>query len=233
MIRAIVADDEPAVASIVGHIIEKESLPVKIVGVAENGARALEMIREHEPDLVFLDIQMPIHTGLEIMRLRPDHRYIIITAFESFNYAQEALRLGACDILLKPIDMGQLIEAISRTIGYKFTGNLLANQLLEFIHNNYTSQIDLTGLAEKFHATASHLARTFKKHVGLSIVSYVNKLRIDRSKVLLEDQSLSVQEIASSLGYESLNNFYKYFKIATGLTPASYRQKKKAGSEVF
>jgi len=226
VIRAIVADDETAVVSIVKHFIEKENLPVEIVGVAENGGQALEMLEELKPDLVFLDIQMPVRTGLEIMRLKPDFRYIIITAYESFNYAQEALRLGACDILLKPIDKAQLIEAVSRGVGHQFTPNLLANQVLEFIHLNYGSQIDLPLLSDKFHATASHLARTFKKHVGMSIVSYLHKHRIDRAKTLLEDQSLSVQEIASSLGYESLNNFYKYFKNYTGLTPASYRQKK-------
>ncbi len=208
MIKAIVADDETAVASIVGHFIEKESLPVEIVGVAENGGQALEMLQELQPDLVFMDIQMPIYTGLEIMRREPGFRYIIITAYESFNYAQEALRLGACDILLKPIDNLQLIEAISRSIGHQFTKNLLANQILEFIHNNYSRQIDLPLLSDTFHATASHLARTFKKHVGSSIVSYLNKHRIDKAKALLEDPSLSVQEIAASLGYESLNNFY-------------------------
>ncbi|UQZ88140.1 DNA-binding response regulator [Deltaproteobacteria bacterium Smac51] len=224
MIRAIVADDEPAVASIISHFIEKESLPVSIEGIAENGGQALELIGEMKPDIVFMDIQMPVHTGLEVMRRQPDFRYVIITAFESFNYAQEALRLGACDILLKPIDCSQLLEAISRSIGYNFTQNLLSNQALDFIHNNFATQFDLTTLSEKFHTSASHLARTFKKHVGVSIVYYVNKLRIDKSKTILDDQSISIQEAAISVGYESLNNYYKYFKTFTGMTPAAYRQ---------
>ena len=226
MIRAVVADDEPAVASIIRHFIEKEGLPLNIVGLAENGGQALEMIREKKPDLAFIDIQMPIYTGLEIMRQCSDTRYIIITAYESFNYAQEALRLGACDILLKPIDNAQLIEAVSRAIGYRFTANLLTNQILQYIHGNYSEQTDLSLLAERLHASPSHLARTFKKYMNISIVSYINKIRIDKAKVMLEDQSVSIQEVASGIGYESLNNFYKYFKAMTGLTPAAYRQSK-------
>lgn len=226
MIRAIVADDEPAVASIIRHFIETEGLPVDIVGVAENGGQALEMIRSMRPDVVFIDIQMPIHTGLDIMRQFSETKYIIITAYESFNYAQEALRLGAYDILLKPIDSGQLIEAITRCVGCQFTANPLTNQVMQYIHNHYAEQIDLPKLAEAIHASTSHMARTFKKHAGLSIHSYLNKVRIDKAKIMLANKDLSIQEIAGGLGYESLNNFYKYFKSATGLTPALFRHHK-------
>jgi YesN/AraC family two-component response regulator len=68
------------------------------------------------------------------------------------------------------------------------------------------------------------MARTFKKYMKFSIISYINKVRIEKAKIKLEDQNLSIQAVASELGYESLNNFYKYFKLMTGLTPAAYRQ---------
>lgn len=229
MIKAIIADDEPAVASIIKHFIKTEGLPLDIAGVAENGEQALELIRKIKPDLTFIDIQMPIYTGLEVMRQCPDTRYIIITAFESFSYAQEALRLGARDILLKPIDSAQLIEAVSRSIEFQFTANQLTNQILQYIHTNYAAQIDLRILAEMLHASPSHLARTFKKFMNISIVSYINKVRIDKAKAQLADKSLSIQEVASNAGYESLNNFYKYFKMITGLTPAAYRQSQSTG----
>ena len=84
----------------------------------------------------------------------------------------------------------------------------------------------MSDLADRLHASPSHLARTFKKHTDVSIVAYINKVRIDKAKVMLEDQGISIQEVASSIGYESLNNFYKYFKALTGLTPAAFRQSK-------
>ncbi|MDR1308456.1 MAG: response regulator [Deltaproteobacteria bacterium] len=230
MIRTIIADDEPAVASIIRHFVKAESLPLGIVGIAENGGQALEMIRAIKPDLAFIDIQMPIYTGLEVMRHCPDTRYIIITAYESFTYAQEALRLGARDILLKPIDSSQLIAAVTRSIEYQFTANLLTNQILHYVHAHYAEQIDLRLLGDILHASPSHMARTFKKYRKYSIISYINFVRIEKAKTKLEDLKLSIQAIASELGYESLNNFYKYFKKLTGLTPAAYRQDRISNS---
>jgi YesN/AraC family two-component response regulator len=224
MIRTIIADDEPAVASIIKYFVETEGLPLDIVGVAENGGQALDMIRAVKPDLAFVDIKMPVHTGLVVMRQCPDTRYIIITAYESFRYAQEALRLGARDILLKPIDGSQLIAAVSRSIEYQFTANFLTNQILHYLHAHYAEQIDLRLLGDMLHVSPSHMARTFKKYTQFSIIYYTNKIRIEKAKIKLEDRNLSIQAIASKLGYESLNNFYKYFKLMTGLTPAAYRQ---------
>lgn len=224
MIKTIIADDESSVVSIIRHFIKKEGLPLEIVAVAENGGQALELISTIKPDLTFIDIEMPICSGLEIMRLCPNLNYIVITAHDCFHYAQQALRLGASDLLLKPIDSKQLIEAICRCIGYRFTPNILTNQILQYIHANYSQPIDLRLLGDKLHASPSHLARSFKKHTHLSIIMYINKLRIDKAIGLLEDKRLSIEEIAWQVGYKSLNNFYKYFKIFTKLTPARYRR---------
>ncbi|XWE61259.1 response regulator [Sporomusa sphaeroides] len=129
MIRAIIADDEQAVASIICHFIEKEYIPIKIVGMATDGRQAVKLIREQQPDLVFLDIQMPFMNGFEVMQTVADTHFIIITAYESFQYAQQALRLGACDIILKPIEYKQFIQAITRAIGWKFTSNKAVNEI--------------------------------------------------------------------------------------------------------
>ena len=104
MIKAVIIDDEPAVATIIRHFIKEESLPIEIAGTAENGVLGVSLIKKEEPEIVFLDIQMPMMNGFEVIRECPASNYIIVTAFEQFDYAQEALRLGAKDILLKPVD---------------------------------------------------------------------------------------------------------------------------------
>ena len=223
MIRAIIADDEPAVAVLIRHFINQEKLPIEIIGEAVNGRQAVKLIDNECPDLIFLDIQMPVHNGLEVMCLKPGFKYIIITAYESFHYAQQALRLGASDILLKPIDNEQLVEAISRAIGYSFTRNTLVNQVLGHIHTNFTEHIDLGGLASSLGVTSSHMVRTFKKHMNHSIVTYINQMRINRAKILLKKKSFTIQDIALEVGYESVNNFYRCFKKYTDMTPMVFR----------
>lgn len=225
MIRAIIADDEQAVASIICHFIEKEYIPIKIVGMATDGRQAVKLIREQQPELVFLDIQMPFMNGFEVMQTVADTHFIIITAYESFQYAQQALRLGACDIILKPIEYKQFIQAITRAIGWKFTSNKAVNEILEYLHLNYTKKISLSQLAIMFYTTPSHMAKLFKSYMGISIITYVHQLRINEAKRLLTEQRCSVKETAERTGYDSLNNFYKYFKIHTGMTPAMFTQK--------
>lgn len=122
MIKAIIVDDEPAVSEILTFFIKKNELPIEIVGIAEDGQEAIALIGQEKPRLVFLDIQMPVMNGFEVMQRRNSETdFIIITAFESFSYAQKALRLGAKDILLKPIQYEQFTEALTRAIGWQFT----------------------------------------------------------------------------------------------------------------
>jgi YesN/AraC family two-component response regulator len=222
MIRAIVADDEPAVSSIISHFIESEDLPITIVAKAGNGRAALKFIRELKPDIVFIDVQMPLATGLEVMRQETAPRYIVITAYDNFAYAQEALRLGACDILLKPIALDQFLEAVNRALGYQFTASPLVNQTLDYINRNYAKSVRLDELSKMFFTTSSHLDVIFKKYTGFSVITYLHKTRINKAKIMLGEQRMSIKETAFEIGYQSLNNFYRYFKKFTGSTPLSF-----------
>ena len=227
MISAIVVDDEPAVAIIINKFIESGKLPIEIAGTARDGRRALELIAAAKPGLVFLDIQMPVMNGFEVMAAAPECRYIIITAFESFEYARQALRLGARDILLKPIDYGQLLQSIARATGWQFTANETVNEILEYIHGHYAEKISLNDLASLSYASPSHVARLFKKHMGASIVTYLTQLRIQKAKELLERGEGKIKEVSEQVGFCNLNYFYKCFKALTGETPADFANKSR------
>ncbi len=226
MIKAVIIDDEPAVATIIRHFIKEESLPIEIAGTAENGVLGVSLIKKEEPEIVFLDIQMPMMNGFEVIRECPASNYIIVTAFEQFDYAQEALRLGAKDILLKPVEKEQLIKAIGRAVGWNFTGNEIVDGIMEYINEHYSEKIGLAALSEMFFVTPGHIARLFKKYVGESVVSYINRIRVEKSEVLLRD-GVSVKDAAEKVGFESLNNYYKYFKMHTGETPANFVKRLK------
>ena len=227
MIRAVICDDEKAALNIIRHFIETERLPIQIAGSAENGRDAWNLIQREKPDLVFMDIHMPYMNGFEIIRKLKDSRVIIITAYDSFEYAQRALRLGACDIISKPIDFEQLRQAIIRAVGWNFTGNEVVDTILAYIYENYQEKIELETLAGLTYCTASHIARVFKKHMGMSIISYVHKVRIQESVRLLKEQRLSVKEAAEAVGYRNLNHFYKYFHQYMETTPASYIKQRR------
>lgn len=141
MIRAVICDDEKAAAKIIRHFIEMEHFPIEIVGTAENGRAAWNLIQKEKPDLVFMDIHMPYMNGFEVIQKMKSSKVIIITAYDSFEYAQRALRLGASDILSKPIELEQLKQAISRAVGRAFSANEHVNTVLEHIYNHYAEKV--------------------------------------------------------------------------------------------
>lgn len=175
-----------------------------------------------EPDLVFMDIHMPYMNGFEVIQKMQGSKVIIITAYDSFEYAQRALRLGASDILSKPIELEQLKQAISRAVGREFTSNDHVNTILAYIYDHYDEKIELKDLAELTYCSEAHIARLFKQHIGMSIVNFLHKVRIEKSVELLEKEKVSVKEAAERTGYQNLNNYYKYFKSYVGMTPANY-----------
>jgi two-component system LytT family response regulator len=111
--RTLIVDDEPIARRILRE--ELEHFPeVTVVGEADNGRRALERIRELRPDLVFLDLQMPVMSGFEVVRNleAPLPIIVIVTAFD--QHAIEAFEAGAIDYLLKPVSEERLAKAVDR-----------------------------------------------------------------------------------------------------------------------
>jgi two-component system LytT family response regulator len=116
MYRAILIDDEQSGINTLQLLIAKYVPEIKIVSATTNPAEGVELIEDYQPDIVFLDIQMPNMNGFELLKrcIYKDFKVIFTTAYE--EYAIKALKLNAIDYLLKPIDKNELIDAVNRCI---------------------------------------------------------------------------------------------------------------------
>lgn len=116
--RVILVDDEPIILRSLKVAIPWEELNISIVGEARNGEQALAMVNELSPHMIISDIRMPGIDGITLMKRvlsdNPKRLFIFISGYGEFEYAREALREGAFDYLLKPIDHEELIEMIKR-----------------------------------------------------------------------------------------------------------------------
>jgi len=118
MIKMVVIDDEEWVCRLIRNLIPADELGISIVGEESNGLDGLKLCRRLKPDIVLTDIRMPGIDGLELTeRLYhecPNTKVIIISGYDDFSYAQRALKFGAFDYILKPIDEEELTKVLIR-----------------------------------------------------------------------------------------------------------------------
>ncbi|MDR9852620.1 response regulator [Paenibacillus sp. VCA1] len=116
--KVILVDDEPIILRSLQAAIGWEELGLTVVGTARNGESALKLIGEHSPEMVISDIRMPGMDGIALMKEvlsgNPKRIFIVISGYGEFEYAREALRQGAFDYLLKPIDHEELTGMLQR-----------------------------------------------------------------------------------------------------------------------
>lgn len=114
MYTIVVADDEEELRRAIIRRINWEEIGFQVVGEAENGVEALEMVSEKEPDLLLTDIRMPFISGVELARqvreIRPATQIAFLSGFDDFSYAQQAIQYNIISYMLKPISMADLTE---------------------------------------------------------------------------------------------------------------------------
>lgn len=113
-LRAVIADDEPRARQFLDRLLS-ERPEIDVVGEAKGGAEALALVARLSPDVVFLDIQMPDLSGLEVARhLKGDDAPVVVFVTAYDQHAVEAFEVAALDYLLKPIRRERLAEAVRR-----------------------------------------------------------------------------------------------------------------------
>ncbi|MDG0814331.1 response regulator [Cohnella rhizosphaerae] len=116
----LLVDDQPIETQTVRKLIEKHRLPLR-VSTAANGEEALAQLRAEGCDILFTDIKMPRMNGLDLARharlLNPSAQLVIYSAFGEFEYAKEAIDLGAIHYLLKPLDIEEFLAVMDKAIG--------------------------------------------------------------------------------------------------------------------
>lgn len=118
MLKVIIADDEERICQLIGALIDWEAMGMEIVGVAHNGLEACEKVKELEPDILITDIRMPGCSGLQLIeqikRDAVDLEIIVISGYAHFEYAQQAIKFGVGDYLLKPISKSELTATLEK-----------------------------------------------------------------------------------------------------------------------
>ncbi len=256
--RILVAEDEVIARRALRLICERSSSPVEVVSEASTGRQVVESLDAVRPDIILMDVVLPGMNGLEATRMVherfPATRVAIVSAHEKFAYAQQALRAGAVDYLLKPIRPEQL-EALLQKLcagldAERAQGNspvapaegsalsripqgpqsLVLRRAQEFIAAHYAESLSLEQVAEHVALSPTYFSRIFKQVMGCTFVEYLTRVRLEEARRLLRTTTLSLAEISYAVGYQSPNYFSEVFKTVEGMTASAYRRNAPAST---
>lgn len=188
MYTIVVADDEEELRKAIIRNVDWESIGFLVVGEAENGIEALELVEQKEPDLLLTDIRMPFISGIELARqvreVRPTTRIAFLSGFDDFTYAQRAIQYNIISYMLKPITITDLTAE------------------LHAIRNKLDKQF------EEFHSIRQTRTDTFGFVVPLLLNGYCTDNRVEREEKLRE------QAVACGL-FPDHNNAFQYVIMIT------------------
>lgn len=118
MLKVVIVDDEPWIRTLIRGLIPWNKLGFDVIEEAGDGDEGLEICQETQPNLVITDIRMPGLTGLELIKklklFCPETAVVIISGHDDFTYAQDAIKQGVFDYLLKPVDEDELKQILER-----------------------------------------------------------------------------------------------------------------------
>lgn len=248
MNRVLIVDDEYYIRQMLRVAIGWEEIGYEIAGEAEDGLSALREIERTRPDVVLVDINIPKLFGLELIeritKEYPGISVVILSAYDKFAYAQQAVRMGVFEYLLKPIDP----EAIQQTFvrlqsridksrqqhggeAPRASGeDPLSRRVRAVILENFRDpEFSPASLASILHVNPNHMSRVYRQETGGTIMDELIETRMAEARRLMDESpAMPVGEVARLTGYADPLYFSKAFKKKFGVSPQQIRKLTRA-----
>lgn len=258
MYKVVIVDDEPIIVEGLTRSIDWEKYNCEVVATGNSGEEGLELMEKFHPNIVFSDIRMPHMDGLTMIASAksqyPDMEITILTGFQDFDYARQAIILGVTRFLVKPSKMTELDEAVDAMVKNlqakgitdstvnvsavaeddddsilenSEASSFLVNNALKYMEEHYTEKIRLQEVAAQVYVSQWHLSKLLNKYKGESFSDILNGIRIDKAKELLKDPALRIGDVAEQVGFLDMAHFSRVFKKQTGMSANEYRNSLK------
>lgn len=241
-LKLLVADDEEMIRRGLAKYIKLHTDRFDKIYEAENGQEAIDLMLRYQPEMLLLDVQMPLKNGIDVMKeaekagLKPV--IVILSGYDEFKYAQQAIRFGAKEYLLKPARAADILKCLNQLADANFgvqkkiscDGEEQCNQMVktaqEYIAEHYMENLTLGELAEKVGISSGYLSTLFTQSLQCGFIDYLNRVRIERSCSYLEQNYFKTYEIAYKVGFRDEKYFSKVFKKIMGVSPKEYKAMK-------
>lgn len=239
-LRVLLVDDEIMIREGFKRLFDWQAHDCEVVGEAADGMEALTQIDTLQPDIVIMDINIPIMNGLKVISVsrikHPNTAFVIVSGYDDFSYCREALRLQITDYILKPVNYEEFGNCIDNLKISMFRQRVSSpaepekqeertiTSITRYLQEHLSEEVSLSVLSDEFHLNSQYISQLFKNEIGVNFLTYFTNIRMERAKKLLLSTSLSVAEVAEQSGYGDYRVFTKVFKKSEGITPSQYRR---------
>ena len=223
----LVVDDDAYVRDLFAEAIRSEAWRAEVAG---NGLEALDRLSAASFDVVVLDLMMPRMNGLEVLEgihqkgIRTD--VVMLTGFGTVEKAVEAMKLGAREFLLKPVDLSGLLATIRGLVEERLPSpNVLANRMDGFLkaHTGQAS-LRLTDLCAHFRISVRYASRLIHDHLHTTFLERLAYHRVEKARDLIVATEDPLYRIAEQCGFANASRFSEAFRREEGVSPRKYRE---------
>ncbi|OMF21082.1 DNA-binding response regulator [Paenibacillus sp. FSL H8-0548] len=252
MYKLLIIDDEPQILEGMKRILDWKQYGFSRIDTCESTEAAMSMVVDLLPDVAIFDVCIGKNLGYETINrlneLQIPTKYVIMSGYSEFKYAQEAIRCGVKDYLLKPVDRTKLQQVIEKIIVEDLHGTIgnisceslnkdpvlgvsynslskLVNRILLMIKTEYAQNITLKSVAERFQMNSTYLGQLFLKESGMKFSEYLMAYRMLLAQERIQSSDEKISSIANSVGYNNLNYFYTHFQSFFEKSPSDLRGK--------
>lgn len=252
MYKLLIVDDEPQILEGMKRTLDWEKYGFGRIETSETYEDAISRAVELLPDLAIFDVCIGKKRGYDVIHklneLRLPSKYIIMSGYGEFKYALEAIRCGAKDYLLKPVDRLMLQSVVEKIIVEDLHGTLegsdrcgldtdpvlgvrydslskLTNRILLIVKAEYAQNLNLKSVAERFRMNGTYLGQIFLKETQKKFSEYLMAFRMLRAQERIQSTDEKIISISLSVGYQNLNYFYSHFQAYFGKSPSEFRRK--------
>ena len=230
----LIVDDDPAILDLHTRMV-RASLPRSRLLRAANGAEALQLMARTRPDLVLLDLMMPVMDGfavLETMRSSPQTAgipVIVLTAQILTGQDMARLQQGVAAVLGKEVFTTQEVQAqveiaLARSKRLGSEAQRLVRLTMAYIHEHYAEGLSRSDLAANLAINERYLTRCFHDETGLAPFTYLLRYRLKQGRKMLEETQMSITDVAMAVGFSDSSHFCRMFQKEFRLAPSAYRR---------
>ncbi len=247
MYNVLIVEDEEIIRQGLKRMIENMGIEeIGSIFEAPDGQYALRFWQNFKPEIVLTDVRMSHMDGLELIasirKYDSRTRFIIISGYGEFSYAQKAISHDVSEYLIKPVSREKLKESLKALIGKlkkwdpasgdsvhvprKEAGfdNRAINTIISYIDDHYRNDICLNMAANLVSMNPNYFSMLFKKVTGMNFIKYLQHIRIGKAKELLSQPDMKIHEIPELVGFMNEKYFFKVFKEFEGITPSEFKK---------